>query len=187
MMRNALALLIGVFLVSCMPTYQKPYQVKDYTKEAAIELPVKKIVLESNVQGNQKSPHVENLMPITPEKALLNWAYIRLRDNHQKPYIAKFIVQDAAMVREEMPAESIFKLENYKYTLTYSVELQLENERGNLLKAIAVEGYVMRTQPIRSSIQDRDAMMVEMLEEMEKTVNEKMKTEIQQKFVDFSI
>ena len=81
----------------------------------------------------------------------------------------------------------VYSLENYKYTLTYHVDLQLINEKGTLLTGISVEGYVMRTQPIRSSVQDRDAMMVEMLDEMEKTVNEKMTTEIQQKFVDFSI
>ena len=186
-MKKGWVLMVGLFLAACMPTYQKPYQVKDYTQEAAIELPADQLILVSEVEADQKPPHVEKLMPITPEKALLNWAYIRLRDNHQKPYVAKFVVKEASMVREEMPAEAIFRLENYKYTLTYQVELQLVNDKDTLLKGITVEGYVMRTQPIRSSVQDRDAMMVEMLDEMEKTVNEKMTTEIQQKFVDFSI
>ena len=186
-MKKFFILFLCSILTACMPTYQKPYQVKDYTKEPAIELPADKIEMVSEIEPNQKLPHVEDLMPITPEKALLNWAYIRLRDNHQKPYLAKFIVKQASMTREEMPAEAIFKLENYKYTLTYEVELQLINQKGTLLKATNVKGYVMRTQPIRSSIQDRDAMMVEMLDEMENAVNEKIVTEVQQKFVDFSI
>ncbi len=186
-MKKGIALIFAFALAACMPTYQKPYQVKDYTKEAAIELPVQKIELVSEIQADQKPPHVEKLMPITPEKALLNWAYIRLRANHQKPYLGKFVVKEASMVREEMPAEGIFRLENYKYTLTYDVELQVMNEKDTLLTGMTVKGYVMRTQPIRSGIQDRDAMMVEMLDEMEKTLNEKMTTQIQQKLVDFSI
>ena len=76
-MKKGVMLILGLLLAACMPTYQKPYQVKDYTKEAAIELPADQIVLVSDVEADQKPPHVEKLMPITPEKALLNWAYIR--------------------------------------------------------------------------------------------------------------
>lgn len=184
-MKKGFVLFFGLLLCSCLSNYQKPYQIKDYAGQIPLVLPAKEVKLSSLIQANMQLPHVENLMPITPERALLNWGFIRLRSDYLKPYIARFIVEEASMVREELPDESLFKLQNYKYQLTYRVAIEILDNKNFLRSRVVVDGFVTRTQPMRSSVQDRDALMVEMLNEMEKSLDGKIAVELKQNLVDF--
>ena len=75
-----------LFLTACVPSYDTAPKMKDYTQVPLLELPVERVNIISNVGQMERLPHVENLMPLTPEKALKNWALIRIRPNYAKKY-----------------------------------------------------------------------------------------------------
>lgn len=183
-MKKLWMIAVLVMLSGCFPNYTKPYQMKDYSAIPPIELPVQKIVSISQQEAFMQLPHAENMMPITPERAVFNWAYLRLRANYKKPYTAEVIVKKATMIRTEEINTNLFQLNNYRYNLDYIVSVRIVNDRGVALREFGIEGHHMRTQPIRSSVQERDALFVEMLTEMENKLDTDLGRELKQNLID---
>lgn len=183
-MKKYIAVLMGLALTACLPQYTNPYKIKDYTQVPLIEMPVTRVEIKSDVSGLQKNPHVEHLMPMTPEKSLKNWALIRLRPTYQKNNKAEFVIKEASMIREEEKNPSFFTYDNYKYTLTYAVTLQILDEDKNIIRTVEGQGVVIQSQPQKASERERDTLFSDMLGKMEEHLDTKMTEEIIQNIVD---
>lgn len=163
----------------CLPKYTTPVRVKDYAGRGAIYLPVGEIKLSSEIETDGRLPHIESAMPMTPERALKNWAFIRLRGTYQKPWTADFVIKRAEMLREDAPQESFFVYDNYKYTLNYDIVLNISDEKGRIFRTYGTSGTIAGTLPMKSSINELDALFVDMLdmmnEDVDKALSEKIK------------
>lgn len=173
-----------IFLSACVPSYETAPKMKDYTQVPLLELPVERVNIVSKVGYLERLPHVENLMPLTPEKALKNWALIRLRPNYSKKYKAEFVVEKAEMIRQDAPEKRFFVYDNYKYVLSYGVSVRILDEEQNELRKSSIEGYVSRKLPQKASVLQRDNMFAQMLYEMEEQLDKQMAEEIQQNLTD---
>ena len=171
---------VVMFLCACVPSYDTAPKMKDYSQVPLLELPVQRVNIISNVNGIERLPHVENLMPLTPEKVLKNWALIRIRPNYQKKYKAEFVIEKAQMIRQEAPEKSLFVYDNYKYVLSYKVSVRILDEEQNELRNVSIEGYVSRKLPQKASVLQRDNMFAQMLYEMEEQLDKQMLIEIEQ-------
>ncbi|MDX9860525.1 MAG: hypothetical protein RBS99_06365 [Rhodospirillales bacterium] len=69
-----------------------------------IGLDVARIEVVSKVQASSTRPHVEGLLPTTPEQALRDWANNRLVAQGQSG-VARFTITDAAIVEEDLPRD----------------------------------------------------------------------------------
>ena len=177
-------LIMVLFLSACIHSYDNPPQMKDYSQVPLIELPVKRINIISNVGQMEQLPHVENQMQLTPEKALKNWALIRLRPNYQNSHKAEFVIEKAEMIRDEAPEKNVFTYDNYKYTLSYQVTIRILDEDAALVHSINIDGFVSRKLPQRASFAQRDNMFAQMLLDMEEQLDTRMAEEIKQKLLD---
>ena len=177
-------LIMTMFLAACIHNYDNAPQMKDYSQVPLLELPVSRINTISHVGQMERLPHVENEMPMTPEKALKSWALIRLRPNYQKKYKAEFVIDQAQMIQEEAPEANIFTYDNNKYTLSYQVTIRILNENGTMIESITANGYISHKLPKRASFVQRDNMFAQMLREMEDQLDAKMPEEIKQKLLD---
>lgn len=175
-----------VVLLGCMPKYTPTARIKDYGAQGALVLPATRLDMVSMVEQTQTLPHIEYRMPQTPEKALYNWAYIRLRTNQVRDLTARFIIEEASMIREDDPQRWPWQYDNYKYTLTWKVRLQLTDNKGFTPFESATQGFVMRTLPQKASVNETKALWVDMLDEMEALVNEKMSNDIADNLIDLS-
>ena len=182
-MKKIFAALLLLGLGACLPQYTDSYKVKDYTQVPMIEVPVTRVNITSEVTGLQTLPHVETMMPTTPEKALKSWALIRLRPTYQKDLKAEFIIKEASVVRSEDPQHRLFTYDNYKYRLTYRIELRFY-EGKEIVNQIETEGFVEESLPQRASVRDRDIMFMNMLSKMEDALDDKFVEELKQKLVD---
>ncbi len=177
-----LALLLAV--AACMPRYDKAPVLKDYAEVPLMELPVSRISIASQVSSAERYPHVEQLMPMSPEKSLKSWALVRLRPNYQKPMKADFIIKEASMIQEEAPEESFFTYDNYKYTLKYAVELQIKNTDNTVARTVEVSGFTSRKLPQKAAVEQRDNMFTQMLLDMEDELDKQMEEQIKQNLLD---
>ena len=175
-----------IVLLGCMPKYTPTARVKDYSAQGALVLPASQLETISLVEQSSTLPHIENRMPLSPEKALYNWAYIRLRPNGVRDLKARFIIEEASMTREEEPQEWFWQYDNYKYTLTWKVRLQLADKRAGTPFETVTQGFVMRTLPQKASLNETKALWTDMLDEMEALVDEKMSKDIGDNLIDFS-
>ena len=182
-MKKIIAVLFCLGLGACLPQYTDSYRVKDYTQVPMIEMPVNRVDIASEATGLSTLPHVEYMMPTTPEKALKSWALIRLRPSHQTDMKAKFIIKEASVVRSESPQPHLFTYDNYTYRLTYRVSLDIYDGK-TLVRQVETEGFVEDSLPQRASQRDRDIMFMNMLSKMEDALDDKFVEEIKQKLVD---
>ena len=173
-----------MFLCACVPSYDSAPKMKDYSQVPLLELPVERVNIISNIGRMERLPHVENLMPLTPEKALKNWALIRIRPNYAKKYKAEFIIEKAEMVRQDAPEKRIFVYDNYKYVLSYVVSIRILDENHNELRKVSQEGFLSRKLPQKASVSQRDNMFAQMLYEMEDQLDKKMPLEIEQNLIN---
>ena len=169
-----------LFLVACVPNYESAPKMKDYSQVPLLELSVERVNIVSNIGQMERLPHVENLMPLTPEKALKNWALIRLRPNYAKKRKAEFIIEKAEMIRQDAPEKHFFVYDNYKYVLSYTVTVRILDEGQNELHKVCIEGYISRKLPQKASVLQRDNMFAQMLYEMEEQLDKQMALEIEQ-------
>ena len=179
-----LLLIITMFLTACIHNYDTAPQMKDYSQVPLLELPVMRINTLSEVGQMERLPHVENEMQLTPEKALKNWALIRLRPNYQTKNKAEFVIEKAEMLRDEAPETNIFTYDNYKYTLSYQVTIRILDETGAATKSITMNGHTSHKLPQRASFVQRDNMFAQMLREMEDQLDAQMPQEIKQNLLD---
>ena len=186
MKKTIFGLILACVLTACVPQYSNPYKMKDYTQVPLLELPVRRVETISHVSGLERLPHVERMMPMSPEKALRNWALIRLRPTYATNNKAIFVIEEASMVREEDPKDSFFVLDNYKYKLTYRVSVVIEDEEGAVLKTVEASGFASESQPQNASERERDTLFMNLLGEMENQLDKEMGEEIQQNLVDLS-
>ena len=175
-----------ICLLGCMPKYTPTARIKDYGAQGALVLPASKIETVSLVEQGPQPPHIENRMPQSPEKALYNWAYVRLRTNRVRDLTARFIIEEASMIREEEPQRWPWQYDNYKYTLTWKVRLQLADSKGFAPFETATQGFVMRTLPQKASVNETKALWTDMLDEMEILVNEKITQDVSDNLIDIS-
>jgi hypothetical protein len=172
------------FLAACVPNYESAPKMKDYSQVPLLELPVQRVNIVSKVGHLERLPHVENLMPLSPEKALKNWALIRLRPNYQKKYKAEFVIEKAENIRQDAPEKSFFVYDNFVYTLSYFVTVRILNEKEQELRRVSLDGFISRKIPQKASVTQLDNMFSHMLYEMEEQLDEQMTLEIKKNLVN---
>ena len=161
--------------------YNKDDRLWHITKSGAKRVIAKRV---TKVEAMEKLPHVENIMPLSPEKALKNWGLIRIRPNYQKNDKAEFIIEKAQMIREESPEKSWFVYDNYKYILSYAIKVQILDKDNNVLKSTSIEGFISRKLPQKASVTQRDNMFAQMLSEMEDQLDKETPKEFKENLLD---
>ena len=171
-------------LAACMPDYEKVPVKKDYSQAPLIELPVSRVSVVSEVGGMEPLPHVEKLMPLSPERNLKSWATIRLRPNYQTENKAEFIIHEASVIQDEAPEANIFTYDNYKYTLKYAITLAIKDDSGNVLRSTDLEGFLSKKLPQKASIDQRNNMFTQMLFDLDDALDKQMPVQIKQNLLD---
>ena len=171
-------------LSACMAQYDKAPAMKDYTQVPLLELPVSRVSIISQANQSERLPHVENQMQMTPEKALKNWALVRLRPDYKTTDKAEFVITQASMEREDAPTASFFTYNNYKYNLNYTVVLRILNKDAEPVRTIEVSGFASRELPQKASIEQRDNMFAHLLLDMEEQLDSKFPEEIKLNLLD---
>ena len=119
-----------IFLSACVPSYETAPKMKDYTQVPLLELPVERVNIVSKVGYLERLPHVENLMPLTPEKRFFvydNYKYVlsygvsvRILDEEQNElrkssiegYVSRKLPQKASVLqRDNMFAQMLYEME----------------------------------------------------------------------------
>lgn len=160
-----------------------------FTHMPQIALGVARIEIVDNFTPPADANHVENRMPITPEKALRNWARDRLRAEGVSG-VAKFIIENAAVTETELPRKKgltgVFTTEqSHRYDANVNVSLRLEGvPRVNEAFAQAAVSRA-QTVPEDASINVREEAWFDLTEQLMKDFDPQMSASIRQHLADF--
>ncbi len=173
-MRYLLSVVLGLFLVGCQAPELHRFRVNTLTEERTIPLSVGDIRVVSEVQQYDRMPHIEKTLPVTPERALTEWAENRFTAaDISSPVTAVITIEKADMTQQEEKGANWYTLDNDSYKLTYKVAIEFER-RDKTLYRYDVDGWESSSLPQRSSIADKEKTFMKMMNAMVRKVNQQI-------------
>ncbi|MBE0532955.1 MAG: hypothetical protein IH626_19205 [Rhodospirillales bacterium] len=104
LIRQVLTVGFATLALAACGTTTAPMEQQVVVLPPPIALDVARIEIVSNVQPSKTPPHVEGLIPTTPDQAIRDWGANRLVARGQSG-VARFTITEAAIVEEDLPRD----------------------------------------------------------------------------------
>ena len=173
--------LILLLLSGCMTAPQKSFQVDPDTDVYSVR--AESIEVVPMTTHFDALPHVENQMPISPEEAVQEWAEKHLKANPEASQKLQIIVQQAEMLKTDLPSEGLFTLNEENYTLNYQIEVRLR-QHEDVIQTLPVQGKGFVTVKKRASLATKEKGSAWLIQKMLMHVKTKMQTDLKDVFVE---
>lgn len=159
---------------ACTAPSLTAFQIRDYREEAPIVVAAGAVIVQSDVVPSSVLPHIEKRMPVTPERALSDWAEHRFRAGRPTADSALVLtIQEASMIQEEKPSGHWYMLDNVVYELQYRIEMAY-HQNGRIMQTQTVSGFEKKSIPEQSSLAAKEEVWQELINEMLRKVNRKV-------------
>lgn len=166
------ACLVGI--TACTAPKQTAFDIHDYRDENPIVIATGKIIVQSNAIPSDTLPHIEKKMPITPSKALSEWAKNRFKAGRTNTEDALVLtIQEASMIQEDKPSGHWYVLDNVVYELRYQIEMAY-HQNGRIMQKQTVSGFEKKSVPEQSSMATKEEVWRDLINKMLKKVNRKV-------------
>ncbi len=158
-------------------TTPPPQRLPDMTfaNLAPYRLDVGQLEVVSEYVQPARPPHVEHVMPVSPEQAARRWAQDRLAPVGRTGAV-RFIIKDASVVevplRTDKGFTGLFKeQQEARFDASLVTTLQVIDERGYPAISIDARANRSRTVPEGTKLVERDRIWYDMVEQMMQDVN----------------
>ncbi len=156
-------------------------------------LDVERVEIVSEYKANFGAPNVEHMFPTTPETTLRRWAQDRLAATGKPGRYARFVIQDAKVTEAELPrtpgVRGAFTTDQaQRYDGTLSALLEIREERANFRAGTASAwASRSRTVPEGITINDREKVWFELLEQTMNDMNAELDRQIRANLAQFVV
>ena len=178
-----------VALSACATPPPPQFPELTYTHLPTITLGVAKIEVVSTSKKSDAAPHIEISMPVTPEKAVRNWARDRLRASGVSG-VAKVIIENASVTETELARskglKGVFTTEqSQRYDANLKVSIRLEGV-PRVSEAFA-QAEIKRSQTVPEdvSVNVREQALFDLTENVMKDFDPAMAASIRKHLADF--
>lgn len=183
----AAAVLLAVAVAGCevAPPQQRLPQLT-YSHLQPFRLDVGRVEVVSEYQSPMRDPHVEHVMPMSPEAAVKRWAQDRLQPLGTAGAV-RVVIRDARVVEVPLQTDKgvtgLFKQQQAeRYDASLDLALQVLDERNLPGAEIVARSQRSRTVPEGTTLNDRDRVWFGMVEDMMTELNGQLETLIPQYF-----
>ena len=183
----ALAVLV-VALTACeTPPPVLSFPELTYGHLGQIHLRVGAMDVVSEYRSPMAEPHVEHLFPVSPERALRQWAADRLKPEGAEG-VARFVITDARVTKTVLKKDETLtgkftkqQTERYEAVMEAALEIQTGQGRGR------GAARVSRSVTVRedASLNDREQMWFDLIEDVMNDFNGEMDKQIRQHLVNW--
>ena len=173
--------LLLFLLAGCMVAPQKAFQVDPdedvyYVSVGAVE------VIPMTVHFDML-PHIENQLPTSPEEAVHQWAQKHLKTSDTGEKKLWFVVEQAEMLKTDLPNENFFKMDEENYTLNYRIEIQVR-EGDMIIQKLPVEGKGFITLKKKAALATKEKGWAWLIQKMLTHLKSKMQSDLKDVFVE---
>lgn len=142
------------------------------------QLDVGRLEIVSEFTPTGRSPHIEHLMPVSPEGAIQRWAQDRLKPMGRTG-TARMVIKDASVVEVPLAVDKgltgAFKKEQEsRYDGSLSVALQILDERGMVQGETVAQATRSRTVAEGITLNQRDRTLYDISESLAKDIDQQM-------------
>ena len=182
--------LVAAFAVALMasacqntaPPMQKLPEIS-FANLRPFQLDVGRLEITSEFVPTGRSPHIEHLMPVSPEGAVQRWAQDRLRPVGRTG-TARVVIKDASVVEVPLAIDKgisgAFKKEQEaRYDGSLSVAVQILDERGMVQGETVAQATRSRTVAEGITLNQRDRVLYDISESLAKDIDQQMAVLIQ--------
>jgi hypothetical protein len=183
MLARASRLMIAAFALFALSACEtKPVAQKlpdiSFADKRPISLSVGQLEIVPEYQSPAKRPHVEHLMPISPEAATVRWAQDRIRPMGRTGS-ARVLIKDARVVEVALKTDKsftgMFKEEQAeRYDAVLDVAIQILDERQFPIADVLARATRSRTVPEGVSLNERDRVMYDLTEALIRDIDSQM-------------
>lgn len=177
----AAALVVGA-CQNAKPPMQKLPEIS-FANLRPFQLDVGQLEIVSEFAAPGRSPHVEHLMPVSPEGAAQRWAQDRLRPVGRAGS-ARVVIKDAKVVEVPLAIDKglsgAFKKEQeIRYDAALSVAVQILDARGMVQGETVAQATRSRTVAEGITLNERDRVLYDISESLVKDIDQQMAQLIQ--------
>lgn len=167
---------------SAKPPMQKLPEIS-FANLRPFQLDVGRLEIVSEFVAPGRSPHIEHLMPVSPEGALQRWAQDRLKPIGRSGS-ARLVIKDAKVVEVPLATDKgltgAFKKEQeIRYDANVDAVLQILDERGMVQGETAARASRSRTVAEGITLNERDRVLYDISESLAKEIDRQMSLSIQ--------
>ncbi|EME67967.1 hypothetical protein H261_20894 [Paramagnetospirillum caucaseum] len=142
------------------------------------QLDVGQLEIVSEFVSPGRSPHVEHLMPVSPEGAIQRWAQDRLKPMG-KTGSARVVIKDARVVEVTLATDKglsgAFKKEQeVRYDAALNVAVQILDPRGMVVGETMAQATRSRTVAEGITLNERDRVLYDISETLAKDIDQQM-------------
>jgi hypothetical protein len=179
-LRLAAALAVALMASACQnaqPPMQKLPEIS-FANLRPFQLDVGRLEIVSEFTPTGRSPHIEHLMPVSPEGAIQRWAQDRLKPIGRTG-TARLVIKDASVVEVPLAVDKgltgAFKKEQEsRYDGSLAVALQILDERGMVQGETVAQATRSRTVAEGITLNQRDRVLYDISESLAKDIDAQM-------------
>jgi hypothetical protein len=179
--RVVMAVAAALALAACetKPPVQKLPEIS-FADKRAISLNVAELEIVPEFQSPGRKPHIEHLMPVSPENATVRWVKDRLRPmGTAGSGRARVVIRDAKVVevplRTDKGFTGLFKEEQAeRYDGSLDVAVEITDARGMTIADVVARASRTKTVPEGVSLNERDRVMHEITETLVRDIDAQM-------------
>lgn len=184
-LRLAAAVLAVLSLGACQNAKPPMQQLPEisFANLRPFQLDVGQLEIVSEFVAPGRSPHIEHLMPVSPEGALQRWAQDRLKPVGRSGS-ARVVIRDAKVVEVPLAVDKgftgAFKTEQeLRYDAAVDVAVQILDPRGMVQGETVARATRSRTVAEGITLNERDRVMYDISESLAKDIDQQMAQLIQ--------
>lgn len=188
----AFTLAVVTLLGGCQSAPPQPrFPELTYAHLGAMRLDVARIEIADEYQEPLRPPNVDHLFSTPPERAMRRWATDRLAASGTPDRYARFVIQDAKVIETDLPrtrgVRGAFTTDQtQRYDLTLKAAIEIREERGNFQTGFATASTSRsRTVAEDISVNDRERVWFEMLEQAMNELNAELDRQIRTNMTRF--
>ena len=177
--RMVMALACALALAACegKPPVQKLPDIS-FADKRPFMLEVGQLEIVPEYVSPAKRPHIEHMMPVSPENATVRWAQDRLRPVGRTGY-ARVVIKDAKVVEVPLKTDKsftgMFKQEQAeRYDGSLDVAIQILDERHLPVADVVARATRTKTVPEGVSLNERDRVLYEITESLIRDIDAQM-------------
>jgi hypothetical protein len=190
----AIWIVLVTALAGCSTTPPPPrFPELTYGHLGVMRLDVVKVEIASDYQAPLKPPNVDHLFPTPPERVMRRWAQDRLAASGTPGRYARFVITDAKVTETNLPRSTgitgaFTKDQSQRYDLSMSAAIEVREDRGNFRSGYATAS-TSRSRTVREdiTINDREKLWFEMLEQAMNELNAELERQIKSNMARFLV
>jgi hypothetical protein len=152
-----------------------------------------RVEVASEYQPPLRAPNVDHVFPTPPERVMRRWAQDRLAASGAGDRFVRFVILDAKVTETNLPRTTgvtgaFTRDQSQRYDLTMAAAIEVREERGNFRSGYATAS-TSRSRTVREdiTINDRDKVWFEMLEQAMNELNTELERQVRANMARFLV